>query len=283
MIVKPIPVRDRLDKQAFSRWLANPRSPLILSDVMASWPAMERWSFAHFAEHFGDFPVTANAPQFAYVAKWSVKTTLAKYIAYLEDPQHIEGEWIKGDLESLVTSGLTLYVGNFNPAHPVRGRPDAIFADVPRQPSFIESWFDLLDADFVDRCQRLQSHQFVYLSIAGGVTPLHHDFWQTHAFLAQIYGTKKALLFDPRFMDELYRESTGDVPKLMLDRQYDHITCWSAELQPGQMLIIPSNWLHWVETLSPSITYSIDWIDGSNWQAYVAEGTKALTAKGLWP
>lgn len=283
MIVKQIPMRGRMGKQAFSRWLANPHSPLILSDVMGGWPAMGRWSFDYFAEHFGDFAVIANAPQFAFVAKWSVKTTLANYIAYLKDPRHIEGEWIKGDLDSLLTSGLTLYAGNFNPAHPVRGRPDEIFKDVPRLPGFIESWFDLLDPGYAGKCQRMQSHQFVYLSIAGGVTPLHHDFWQTHAFLAQVHGSKKVCLFAPRFMDELYRESTGDVPRLMLAPQYDHITCWSAELHPGQMLIIPSNWLHWVETLSPSITYSVDWIDGSNWQAYVAEGTKALAEKGLWP
>ncbi|GAB4512416.1 MAG: hypothetical protein Tsb0019_08990 [Roseibium sp.] len=283
MIVKSIPKRERIDRDTFSRWLANPRSPLVLTGMMAKWPAMEKWSFDYFARQFGDFPVVANAPQFADLAKWSVNTTLADYVAYLENPDHIAGEWTVGDIDSLRSAGLSLYAGNFNPAHPVRGRPDEVFKDVPRLPKFIECWFDMLDPEFVEKCQRLQSHQFVYLSIAGGITPLHHDFWETHAFLAQICGKKRAVLFHPKYMDELYREPTGDVPTLMRDPAFDHMTCWSAELEPGQILIIPSNWLHWVETLTPSITYSIDWIDGSNWQAYVAEGQKALETRGLWP
>jgi hypothetical protein len=283
MKIEPIPTRAHLNSGALARWLAAGDCPVILTDVMGDWPAMQRWSFAHFSNEFGDFPIIAHAPQFPALAHWGVKTTLRKYIAYLDDPEGIDGEWIAGDLTGLQSSGLTLYAGNFNPAHPIHGDPDRVFVDVPATPSFIESWQNLLNARFVQSCNSAQSHHFVYLSIRGGVTPLHHDFWDTHAFLAQIVGTKRAMLFHPKYMNELYSEPTGDASLMLTNPTYSHVTCWSAELSPGQMLIIPSRWLHWVETLSPSITYSADWIDGSNWRRYVDEGSRSLGAKGLWP
>ena len=61
--------------------------------------------------------------------------------------------------------------------------------------------------------------------------------------------------------------------------EYANIEGWTATLQPGDFLVIPSRWLHYVETLEPSITYSADWIDGSNWHAYVAMATEALAAR----
>ncbi len=284
MKLSPIPTTTTLTQRRAAEWLARGDSPLILTQAMSSWPAMSRWSFDYFATHFGEFPVVAHAPQFPDLAQWGVKTTLAHYLDYLRNPTTgmVEGQWTEGDAATLAASGLTLYAGNFNPAHPVRGNPARIFADVPERPKFIESWLDLLDPDFLQTALHAQSHHFVYLSTAGGVTPLHHDFWGTHAFLAQVVGRKRAVLFHPRDMDLLYEEPSGDVPKMMRDPRFADIDGWEGELGPGDLLLMPSKFLHWVETLSPSITYSADWIDGCNWKIYVEEGTKALADRGLW-
>lgn len=278
MKLSPIPRIPYLSKEEFAAYLAQPSTPLVLTDVMDDWPAMHSWSFDFFAKEFANFPVTAHAPQFPALAKWSIKTCVKSYVAYLQDPSaaDISGTWLQGDAESLRNNPLTLYAGDFNPAHPIHGKPSVIFEYVPDMPEFIESWLDLLENSFRERCQLLQSHHFVYLSIAGGITPLHHDFWDTHAFLAQISGTKQAVLFSPSFMDTLYQEQTGDVRRMIDDPRFDDVEGWSATLHPGEMLIIPSRWLHYVETLEPSITYSADWIDGSNWRAYAALATKAL-------
>jgi Cupin-like domain len=283
MKIEPVPIIQNMNTRDFSQWISKSETPLVITDAMQTWPAMQGWSFNYFSDEFNDFPVIAHAPQFPSLAKWCIKTTLGRYVEYLHDPVSIKGEWMRGDIESLITSGLTLYSGNFNPAHPLRGNPNRIFADVPEMPEFIESWLDMLNPQFVSLCQQVQSHHFVYLSISGGVTPLHHDFWDTHAFLAQIRGTKRAFLFHPKYMRELYSDHSGDVLKMFSDPCYDHITCWSAELSPGKLLIIPSRWLHWVETLSPSITYSADWIDGTNWKQYVEEGRRFLEERQLWP
>ncbi|AOZ50386.1 cupin-like domain-containing protein [Chromobacterium vaccinii] len=284
MKFQPIPRIPYLSAKALTAYLAKPASPLILTTVMRDWPAMRRWSFDYFAQTFGDFPVVAHAPQFPTVARWSVRTRLSAYIDYLKAPEQgaIAGEWLKGDAESLRRSGLTLYAGNFNPAHAVHGDPERIFADVPKLPDFIDNWLDLLNPRFRDLSLKVQSHYFVYLSVPGGVTPLHHDFWSTHAFLAQISGRKEAVLFAPADAKLLYQEQSGIVPAMRDDPRFADVIGWQGQLGPGDFLLMPAGWLHYVETLEASITYSADWIDGSNWRAYIAEAEHTLRQKGEW-
>jgi ribosomal protein L16 Arg81 hydroxylase len=66
------------------------------------------------------------------------------------------------------------------------------------------------------------------------------------------------------------------VRKLMADPTYHNVPGWRVELTPGDILIIPSQWLHYVETIETSLTYSGAWIDGSNWDAYVRQAREVL-------
>lgn len=281
MKLRDIPRTGTPSRLEFAAYMKSAEAPWVITGAMDDWPAMQAWSCDFFAEEFADFPVSAFAPQFPALAKWGVKTTLASYVAYLRDPDSatIDGTWIKGEPSSLKDSGLTLYAGNFNPAHPTFGKPDLIFRYVPRLPDFIDSWMGLLQPQFRAECETVQSHYYVYLSVPGGVTPLHYDFWSTHAFLAQIAGCKEAILFRPELTDELCAEPSGDVRKMMADPKYSDVEGWRAELAPGDMLIMPAGWLHYVETLETSITYSADWIDVHNWRAYVSEATKTLARR----
>jgi hypothetical protein len=247
---------------------------------MDEWPAMRTWSLEFFANEFADFPITAYAPQFSAFAICAVQTTVASYVAYLRNPADamIDGTWLAGDPDVLKSSALTLYAGNFNPADPELGNRNLVFRDAPLPP-FIDSLMCRLSPAFRDACERRQSHYYVYLSVPGGVTPLHQDFWKTHTFLAQITGRKEAILFPSDLAETLYRESTGDVRKMMTDPSYDSVAGWRVELTPGDMLIIPSQWLHYVETIETSLTYSAAWIDGSNWRSYVRDATETLSWK----
>lgn len=278
MIFNTIPRLHNVSRHRMAAYLADPPSPVVLTQEMLDWPALKRWSFHYFAEHFGDFPVEACAPQFAELSEWVVRTDLRSYIDYLQNMTtgEIKGDWRKGDASSLKKSGESLYAGNFNPVNKKYGDPDRIFADVPEAPGFIDSWLNLLCPEFVADCKQLQHHHYVYLSGKGAYTPLHADFWDTHAFLAQVSGKKHATLFDPVYTDLLMSDPSRDVRKMVKDKCYDAVEVWTAELNPGELLIIPSRWLHAVETLEASITYSMDWIDGSNWESYVHYGKYAI-------
>lgn len=281
MKFRDVEKRQSISRLEMAAYLQAPAAPLVVRGAMQGWPAMKHWSLDFFAEHFADFPVMAHAPQFPGLAICSVKTTLGNYVDYLRNPGkgRIRGEWLKGDPATLLGSGLSLYAGNFNPAHPKYGDRDFLFRYVPAMPDFIECWRSLLDPDFNRACEWLQSHHFVYLSVAGGVTPLHDDFWDTHAFLAQISGRKEAFLFSPDRMPVLYDEQTGNVRAMMDDPKFADVEGWRATLMPGDMLILPSRWLHYVETIETSITYSADWIDATNWRSYVASATEALAGE----
>lgn len=283
MIVKTIPRMANLSRQRLASYLADPPSPVVLTRVMDGWPAMCRWSLDYFSERFGEFPIEAYAPQFAELAGYGIRTNLRGYIEYLRDPARaeIDGRWLKGDAASFRESGETLYSGNFNPAHPRYGRPKEIFRAVPETPDFVDSWLPLLNPAFVAACRRIQPHYFVYLSAKGAYTPLHIDFWDTHAFLAQICGLKRATLFHPKYVDLLLSDATKDVRKMLDADRYATVEGWTADLGPGDLLIVPSRWLHFVETLEFSITYSTDWAGGTNWRAYVRNGTQALKRRGL--
>lgn len=283
MMMRSIPQVASLSRYRLSQYLADPPSPVVLTRVMDNWPAMSEWSLEYFSERYGDFPVEAFAPQFEELAHWGVRTNLRDYIAYLRDPENadIEGRWLKGDPETLRESGQTLYCGNFNPAHPRYGRPDEIFASVPAMPEFIDSWLRLLDPGFVSACMRVQPHHYVYISAKGAYTPLHVDFWDTHAFLAQISGRKRAALFHPAHARLLLSDETRDVRKMMRNDRYSDVDGWTADLGPGDLLVVPSRWLHFVETVDGSITYSTDWADGSNWRAYLEYGMAALKRRGI--
>lgn len=285
MILRPIPVSGPPSRTGLAAHLRSQAHPLIVKHAMDDWPAMRRWTFQHFAERYSYFPIEAFAPQFDELARWGVRTTLSAYVTYLEAPHtgEIEGQWLKGDPQSLRESGQTLYAGNFNPAHPRYGRPDLLFEDVPRTPSFIECWLPLLHPVFVERCQRIQPHYFVYLSAPGAYTPLHMDFWDTHAFLAQIRGKKRAVLFAPEHEALLLADETRDARRMKDDPRYASVVGWEGFLDPGDLLVLPSRWLHFVETLEPSITYSADWVDGVNWRQYVRYGKAMLRQHGRWP
>lgn len=280
MRIEPIPVVENIAASLLSRHLARGASPLVVTGALRSWPAMTAWSFDWFKAHFGNFPIEAFAPQLSDIARFGVKTSLARYLDYIADRDGgIVGEWLIGDASAFAASGETLYAGNFNPAHPRFGDPDKIFDYVPATPAMIDCWFRLLDPTFVALCRRVQSHHYVYLSAPGAYTPFHADFWATHAFLAQISGRKRAVLIAPGHAS-VTAGATRDDRLMRNDDRYRDVTAWSAELDPGHLLVIPSGWLHAVETLTPSITYSADWIDGANWRAYLRGATMALRRKG---
>jgi hypothetical protein len=283
MKLNVIPRMAGLSRHGFSTYLANPPSPVVMTRAMDDWSAMRTWTLDYFADRFGDFPIAAHAPQFEELANWGVRTNLRNYARYLRDPHgaEIEGRWLKGDAASFRESGETLYSGNFNPAHPKYGQPDEIFRAVPETPDFIDSWLRLLRPSFVAECRRIQPHYFVYLSAKGAYTPLHMDFWDTHAFLAQISGLKRATLFHPDDAELLLSDATRDVRTMLGDPRYTAVVGWTADLGPGDLLVVPSRWLHFVETLEFSITYSMDWAGATNWRAYVRNGKAALKVRGI--
>jgi hypothetical protein len=115
-----------------------------------------------------------------------------------------------------------------------------------------------------------------WMSTRGSVTPLHYDL--ENGLLAQVIGEKHVVLFPPDEHDRLYfrgsvfpgannfdRQSRVDVhhPDAARFPAFAGATAHEHVLRPGEMLFLPSNWAHEVETLSTSVSVGFPFAGGT--------------------
>ena len=100
----------------------------------------------------------------------------------------------------------------------------------------------------------------VYIGGRGGAFPvLHYDGAGTHAFLMQIYGRKRFIIYPPdqepflypseekRNLSRINSVEKPDLSKFPLFKEAQAIT---FVLEPGQLLFVPSHWWHTTKMLS---------------------------------
>lgn len=122
----------------------------------------------------------------------------------------------------------------------------------------------------------------LFVSGAGTRYPaIHADTHQTHAWLTQVYGTKRLWLWPPRrrtqqarLLDNLHRiEVDGSTD---LEHALTHSPPMVADIGPGDVIFIPAGWWHTVEATSLSITLSGNFVNASNWDDFCAFNRFAL-------
>ncbi|ENN81413.1 hypothetical protein YQE_02184, partial [Dendroctonus ponderosae] len=106
-----------------------------------------------------------------------------------------------------------------------------------------------------------------WLGPKGTVSPLHQD--PKNNILAQVYGTKRLLLFSTKDSSNLYPHSeamlsnTAQIDPLNPDPNkfpdFKRATMYKCLLEPGEMLFIPLKWWHHVTALEKSFSVSFWW------------------------
>ena len=125
-----------------------------------------------------------------------------------------------------------------------------------------------LYADLGDEIYEWYLRHFGVLLIgpAGTVTPTHADLFGTHAWLAQLWGSKK-FVFEP---PDRHREpSTDDLPPNL---QYE------AVVHAGDLIVFPQGWRHNVTSLTASISLSFNFVNHTNYAAHLLEICRDLPA-----
>jgi hypothetical protein len=248
--------------------------PCVVEGFVPLWPAFESWrSYALLTQKFGHHKVTAGAPQFASAAGKAVcrvRTDFGRYLQYLESPARapelFEGCWEEGSLHAFEAQGMPLYCGNLPFA---KSPDDPMLADVrPLLPPRVDCW-----NSFIPFFYQTYNHFWLYVGVAGALTPLHEDNNAVAAYLGQLSGEKQAILFSPSDLEHVHREEAGWVDPLDPDRAlfptFDAAQPWEATLRPGQLLIWGGRWAHHVRTTADSITLSFDFINATNIEAFV--------------
>jgi hypothetical protein len=252
------------------KYLSGRGRPVILTDAMTTWKALSKWSFEFFKTRYGAERVV---PTIWPGDKYLKVMEFGSYIDSLDDPSgQTSGFWI--DLTTKLpcedppeSPDTPLYLTGwraFN-LHP------ELLEDVELSPNFAEDWLPLLPKPFrkvLEESTKYLSGGFL-IGPAGSVATLHPDILHTHAYLAQVIGRKRCVLFSPDDSGYLYDGKVDpdrpDAEKFPLFRR---ATAYECTLHPGELLFMPADWWHYVVALEKSITVSYNFFNRVNFGAY---------------
>jgi histone arginine demethylase JMJD6 len=246
-----------LSHQDIVRRYVLPMRPVILTDAITRWPALRRWTPEFFRERYGSVPVDIDGKT------WK----LGEYIDALliSSPEQI-APYLRNQL--------------IEPWIP------ELMADITPLPRCVDpNW---LDSRLLPTRERLRYLE-IFIGGAGARFPiLHYDGLHTHAWLMQVYGTKRYVVYSPDQTEFVYpftgnesnRSSIRDIehPNLKRFPLFAKATPTVFDLHPGETLFVPSGWWHTVKLLSPSITISVNAANRPNWGMFVHDFVESKRA-----
>ena len=269
-------VRD-VSREAFAAAHLGPSAvPVIVTDAVERWPARD-WTIEGFAARFARDPVVANSPFFHDeidgLQPVQLRTSLADYARYVLDPsREPAGAWSQGSWAALQGNGVPLYA----PGYRVLALHPELERELPPSPYFADDLLRQLPPHLVHLLDRLPSPvHYLFFAPRGAVAFLHHDYWDSHAYLAQLQGRKFCLLFGPEDAERL----EGVKDPVIRDAGHSGLaeaTPWSGWLEKGDLIFVPARWKHFVVTIEPSLTFSYDFFTRDNMGRYLSHFFMAL-------
>jgi len=210
--------------------------PVVLEGYATQWPAM-RWTFAEFAQRFGDVEVQLTVRRGEDANYNLPANTHGVTVPLREVIERIETEPRSNDFY-MIAHGRNSDIPELH----------RIFDDV------------ILDDGILDP-KKLRGSTALWLGPAGTLTPLHHD--TSNILFVQLVGRKRFRLASP-FEVDLAENAHA---MYALDEEGNHrirgafgdsVLEKEVILEPGDALFIPVGWWHHVEALDPSISIAFN-------------------------
>ena len=211
--------------------------PVILTDEMAAWPALARWTPDYLKAAIGARPI-----EFQGGRTGNQRFERDKDVHRREAPFDVFIDQILRP-----GAGNDAYLTAYNSER----NADAL--------SVLHDDLGFLDK-FLDR-QVMAPHGMMWIGPAGTFTSLHHDL--TNNLIAQIVGRKRIKLAPAAEVGKLYNDqhvfsaiSDLEDPALDLARhpRLAGLRLYDVVLEPGEMLFVPFGWWHQVRSLDFSVT-----------------------------
>src|SRR5258705_1111719 len=238
--------RHELPYEQFAEEYLFPNKPVIISGAMEVWRAVDNWTPEYFKTKYGSISLCSDGKIHPLA-----------------------------DSIDRVTSPMSA-----NPAPSLRNKiikqflPE-LLADISPLPRyFFPNWLD----GRLSRVLRSRLHSGspeLYIGGSGAKFPfLHFDSYHTHAFLAQIYGTKEYTAFSADQTPYIYvspkqynASQIPDIenPDLNQSPLFANAVPMRFRLHPGEILFIPGGLWHTAKMLTPSISVSVNRANASNW------------------
>lgn len=241
--------RAGLTPREFYRDYEQANRPVVLTDALAGWPALGKWTPEFFAAQYGAREFEIGDKQ------WRFDEFLAAVLA--SDPANPAPYFRNQVLAELFPELLPDIDPN-----------SAYFQPNWMQRSFRNRYFN----DLFHRGCAIE----LYIGGNGrGFPVLHWDGYHTHAFLMQIYGRKEFYVYGPEQTPFLYPKADcpnisdcADIKRVDLEKYplFAQAKPVVFVLEPGETLFIPSGWWHTTQMLSPSISLSCNVGNRTNWR-----------------
>jgi hypothetical protein len=251
--------RAGISTAEFNREYRSPGKPVVITDAVEDWKARTAWTFDFFKSRYGECQVLVYRYRGEkYTPADATRMCLADYVDGV-----CSGDWTS--FPYYIRDNWALLRENPELAH------DYSF------PRYFFDWFSLLPP-----FMRLQ-YPRIFIGPKGSITPLHLDVWGTHAWLTQLVGRKRWILFPPDQRPLLYDHQVDpnrpDYQRFPLFRQAKGVEC---TIGPGETVFVPGGWAHWVESLDSSISLSSNYMGpGAFWRP-LTSATRELVLKRAW-
>ena len=262
-------------------YLQGVGKPVIITDATENWPARSKWTFEFFKTVYGADPALAWLGRGSGTGKL---TTLSAYIDFLDSPlAELPGVWTGRDIGK---DGRPLQAAPAQGASPFyllgwyafRQHPE-LYDDIAPAPYFVPDLVSALNPTLRDVFEWTSNREYtaIFIGPEGSLSALHRDYWSTHAYLAQIQGRKRAILFSPEDLDFLYGGQVDpEHPDFERFPLFERATAYECVIEPGDTLLIPANWLHHVRGLEKSITVSCNFFNDSNFTQHMTHILREL-------
>lgn len=246
--------RSHPSPETFRDEFVHPRTPVLMTNVLEAWPALDTWSPAYFKQEAPDLPVRVKVFQ--------------------PDGEIETEEWTMGDYCDFLTSDQAADTdGSETPppyCHdiPIFSILESLRDDVQPFPTeYFPSWY---------RAKWWRYVQF-FMGPKNSITPLHFDCLLTHNLFFQVYGKKRFTLVPRDEWENCYRydwrwfEVDPESPDLDEHPRFRHVDPTTVVVGPGDVLFIPAGVPHHVRGLGNTISFNIDW----HTRRSAVEGVKA--------
>ncbi len=229
-----IPVKNTISADEFYQTYCAFNRPVVLTDVIDHWPALERWTPSYLKSQCGD----------ATVEFQDKRQSSRDYEIQKDKHRHTcrFAEIVDRVFSGTQSNDYYLTASN---ASANRAIIEKLWEDIPVPASY---------ADIAAAKERT----FFWLGPSGTVTPLHHDL--TNNFMAQVHGRKRVRMISPANTPLLYNSrhcfSRVDLDNVDLNEfpEFCDAHIYDIILNPGELLFLPVGWWHHVTALDPSIT-----------------------------
>lgn len=251
--------RAGLSVREFNREYRSPGKPVVIVDAIDNWRARSTWTFDFFRSRYGSSTVLAyRYSGDKYKQKDAIEMSFRDYLDGVSSgdwnsfPYYIRDNW------ALLAS------------HP------ELSADY-RFPKYFFDWFTLLPPFMRLRYPR------IFIGPKGAVTPLHEDIWGTHAWLSQLVGRKRWILFSPDQRPLLYNcQVDPERPDFSRFPRYREARPVECTLAPGETIFVPGGWAHHVVSLDPTISLTSNYMGPGCFRPSLSNAVKELLLKRAW-